>query len=216
MKIQLTIFLVLACQFIAWAQFPDTLQSMDVPLPPTPDSSGLEVVQADSAIIIKDSLGILRRFFREDYPAPKKAMYLSLAVPGAGQAYNKSYWKMPLIYGAIGGVVFAIDYNSTRYRRLSTAYQLALNDEPHEFTGTAIDNTSSLRNLRDQFDKNRQLSWIGLVAVHLLNAVDAFVDAHLLNFDISDDLTLDIQPATNVNLATQETIFSVGVRLTAK
>jgi len=218
MKTYLSIFLLLICQIVAWAQFPDTLQSMTPSPPPASDTSGLRMLQLDSTTLAVpvDSLGIFQRFFKKDYPAPKKAMYLSLAFPGAGQAYNKSYWKMPLIYGAMGGVIFAIDYNNSRYQRLSTAYQLALKDQPHEFTGTAIDDTSALRNLRDQFDKNRQLSWIGLVAVHLLNAVDAFVDAHLLNFDISDDLSVGVQPNVDVNVATQTTAIGMGVRFSIK
>ncbi len=129
------------------------------------------------------------RTFKADYPDPKKAATLSLALPGAGQLYNKRWWKLPLVYGAMGGMVYSIDYNTRQYRRFSEAYILALKGEPHEFVAYNL-STQAIKRYRDQFDKRRQLSWIGLVAVHLLQAAEAFVDAHLMQFDLSEDLSL--------------------------
>ncbi len=133
-------------------------------------------------------------FFKRNYPDPMKAGIMSLVIPGSGQIYNKSWWKVPLVYGALGGMVYLIQYNSEQYNRLETAYRASLNDEEHEFSGTAIDNPQSLRNIRDGFDKNRQLSWVGFVFVYILNGMEAFVDAHLQNFNIDDDLSLRLHP----------------------
>lgn len=132
------------------------------------------------------------RTFRENYPDPKKAATLSLVLPGAGQLYNKRWWKVPLVYGAMGGMVYSIDYNTRNYRRFRDAYILALKGLPHEFSQFNLE-TTAIKRYRDQFDKRRQLSWIGLVAVHLLQAAEAFVDAHLMQFDVSDDLSLHWQ-----------------------
>lgn len=132
--------------------------------------------------------------FKSDYINPKKAAILSLALPGAGQAYNKRWWKLPLVYGAIGGVVYAIDFNQGLYRRFRDALKLELADQPHEFTGTGIDSANALRSLRDEYDRNTQLSYIGAVALYGVIAVEAFVDAHLLDFNIDDDLSLRVQP----------------------
>ena len=126
---------------------------------------------------------------------PKKSLIYSLVLPGLGQVYNRRWWKVPLVFGAIGGMVYAIDYNSRTYRDLRDALNLKRIDQPHQYSGTSIDNVQSLENLRDRFDKNRQLSYIGLVVVYGLQAIEAFVDGHLINFDMEDDLAkLKIKP----------------------
>lgn len=127
-------------------------------------------------------------WFQQDYPSPKKAALLSLALPGAGQVYNKRWWKVPFVYGAMVGMGITIDYNQDRYRRLRDALELKRDNLPHEFSGTSLDNTRALRSLRDEFDKNTQLAYVGLVIVYGLQAMEAFVDAHLKGFDVNDDL----------------------------
>lgn len=132
--------------------------------------------------------------FKSDYINPQKAAVLSLMLPGAGQAYNKRWWKLPLVYGAFGGMIYAIDYNQDLYRRFRDALKLQLAGDPHEFTNTAIDSANALRSLRDEYDRNTQLSYIGTVILYGIVAIEAFVDAHLLEFDIDDDLSLRLQP----------------------
>lgn len=127
-------------------------------------------------------------------PQPKKALTLSLVLPGAGQVYNGRIWKLPLVYGAIGGMVYVIDFNQSRFKRLRTALDLKRQNLPHEFSGTGIDNERSLLALRDSYDKNRQLSYFGLFVVYALQGVEAFVDAHLQGFEINEDLSLYIRP----------------------
>ncbi len=127
-------------------------------------------------------------------PQPKKALTLSLVLPGAGQVYNGRIWKLPLVYGAIGGMVYVIDFNQSRFKRLRTALELKRQNLPHEFSGTGIDNERSLLALRDSYDKNRQLSYFGLFVVYALQGVEAFVDAHLQGFEINEDLSLHIRP----------------------
>ncbi len=126
-------------------------------------------------------------FLKKDYPDPKKAGILSLALPGAGQLYNKRWWKLPLVYGALGGMVYLIDLNQSTFNRLQDAFEAEVAGEEHEFSGRF--GATQLRNLRDEYDQRRQLSYIGFVFVYLLNGVEAFVDAHLKTFDIEDDLT---------------------------
>ena len=117
-----------------------------------------------------------------------------------------------MVYGAVGGVVYAIDYNTGQYRRLRNALNLKRDGKEHEFSNTGIDNEQSLRNLRDQFDKNRQLSYVGLVVVHALQAVEAFVDAHLQNFDSDEDLSLRIRPDFQVTPFGQPSL-GIGLRI---
>lgn len=132
-------------------------------------------------------------------PIPKKSLILSLALPGAGQVYNGRYWKLPLVYGALGGMVYVIDFNQSRYKRLKTALELKRQNLDHEFSGTGIDSERSLLALRDSYDKNRQLSYFGLFVVYALQAVEAFVDAHLLGFEINEDLSLQLSPQISTN-----------------
>ncbi len=127
-------------------------------------------------------------------PIPKKAAIYGLSLPGGGQFYNRRWWKVPLVLGAYGGMVYVIDFNQNIYRRLSTAYQLSLKNEPHEFSNIQGFDSNTLRNLRDTYDKRTQMSYVGMFFVHALVAMEAFVDAHLLNFDIDEQLSMEVQP----------------------
>jgi len=147
---------------------------------------------------------------KRPWPDPKRAVILSAVLPGAGQVYNKRWWKLPIVYGAFGGLTYAIIINTQQYDRLQTAYLLSLEGEEHEFTGTSIDSPNALRTLRDQFDKNRQLSYIGLFFAYVLTGVDAFVDAHLRRFNINDDLSLQATPRLNFQGNARE----MGISLT--
>lgn len=148
--------------------------------------------------MVKDSISLpeepTENWFTRDYPDPKKAAIMSLAIPGGGQFYNKRWWKVPLVYGAIIGMGFTIDYNQSNYRRLRDALELKRDGEPHEFTGTTIDSERSLRSLRDQFDKNTQMAYVGMFLVYTLQAMEAYVDAHLKTFDVSDNLSFRLKP----------------------
>jgi len=146
-------------------------------------------------------------------PLPKKALTLSLILPGAGQAYNGRLWKLPLVYGAIGGMVYVIDFNQSRFKRLQTALDLKRQNLPHEFSGTGIDNERSLLALRDSYDKNRQLSYFGLFVVYALQGVEAFVDAHLQGFEINEDLSLIIRPQLQPGPAAQSFSLQPGLQL---
>lgn len=146
--------------------------------------------------LVEEEIG--KGFFAYDennLPIPKKSLIYSFVLPGMGQAYNRKWWKLPLVYGAVGGIVYAIDFNQGLFRRFRDALQLELDGEPHEFTDTNVGNANSLRSLRDSFDRNTQTSYMGLLGVYGVIAIEAFVDGHLQSFDISDDLSLKVQPS---------------------
>lgn len=125
-------------------------------------------------------------------PNPKKSALYSLVLPGSGQIYNGNWWKTPFVYAAIGGSIAYLQFNQSRYKRFKTALELELAKKPHEFTGK-INSPEALRNLRNKYDKNTQTSYIGVVVVYGIVAIEAFVDAHLQNFDISDDLSIKVK-----------------------
>ncbi|MCO6488514.1 MAG: hypothetical protein J5I98_08860 [Phaeodactylibacter sp.] len=176
-----------------------------------PDTAAVAVDTA-SAKIRPDTLSGKKKgnWFKRDYPNPKKAALLSLIIPGAGQIYNKRWWKTPLVYGALTGMALVIDYNQSRYRRLRTALNLKRQDEPHEFSGTTLDNLNTLRTLRDNYDKNTQTAYVGMVLVYVLQAMEAFVDCHLKGFNVDDDLSLKVRPSLEVIGATGQPVMGVG------
>lgn len=203
------IYLFISCLFLSLVVFAQQ-PPKDVIVPndfvPLKQDSSIKLKQ-DTAIKVETKVKKKRR-----PPNPKTSALLSLALPGLGQAYNRRWWKLPFVYAAVGGMVYLVDQNQTNYRRLRDALELKRNDEPHEFSGTSIDNVNSLRNLRDSYDKNTQLSYIGLVFVYLLQSIEAFVDAHLLNFDIEDDLSLRLKP-TLESTSYNQALVGIGISL---
>ncbi len=146
------------------------------------------------------------------YPNPKTATLLSVIVPGLGQVYNKKYWKIPLIYGAGSAMIYAINYNQTKYHKFREAYNTGKPEQNYIIDGYVY-SYEQLPYGRDFYRGYRDLSVFGFAAVYLLNVVDAMVDAYLARFDVSDDLSLKIQPAIvdNFNLTASVGIkFSIG------
>jgi hypothetical protein len=192
-----TVWIAVAWLESATAQIQDTLPYRPAAV------VGQDTLRGDSLLtvqdsVVEDSVPSKKRFFyrvfKENYPNPNMALYLSLAIPGGGQIYNERWWKLPFVYGAYGGLIYAVQYNTTNYRRLRDAYIAELNGQPHEFSDTRL-KADDLKRLRDGFDKNKQLSYIGIFAVHLLQSAEAFVDCHLRTFDVSDDLSLRLKPS---------------------
>jgi len=123
------------------------------------------------------------------YPNPYRAGIYSLILPSAGQIYNKRYWKAPIVWGGFAALIYSIDYNRSNYNELNEAYGASVKGLPHEYDRFT---TEALKNQRDFHNKNLQLSYVGLVGMYALAALDAYVDAHLKNFDISDDLSMNM------------------------
>ncbi|MBD99198.1 MAG: hypothetical protein CMO34_05080 [Verrucomicrobia bacterium] len=136
------------------------------------------------------------RIIDENSHSPAKATLLSLAVPGLGQAYNKKYWKIPLVYAAIGtSLYFALDQQS-KFVDFKDALAKRLDDDPNTIDTKYMENFSdeNLRSLIDFHRKNRDLLVVTTAIAYALNVLDAAVDAHLYNFDVSDDISGVFQP----------------------
>ncbi|SDC40713.1 DUF5683 domain-containing protein [Williamwhitmania taraxaci] len=128
--------------------------------------------------------------------SPAKATIFSTLVPGLGQIYNQKYWKVPAIYGGMVSAVYMIEFNNRQYNRFRTAYNYQADNDPT--TVPELDRTADeLKNYRDAYRRNRDLSVIMLMGVYALNIIDANVDAHFYDFDISDNLALKVEPMTN-------------------
>jgi hypothetical protein len=128
---------------------------------------------------------------------PMKAALLSAVLPGAGQAYNRKYWKVPIVYAGVGGFAYAIRFNHGIYQDFRNALIVNLDGDPSTENVFPFDNydNNGLRRVRDAYRRYRDLSMILGVVFYGLNIADAVVDAHLRDFDVSDDLSLRVLPA---------------------
>lgn len=144
------------------------------------------------------------------WPVPKRALMWAI-IPGGGQVYNRRWWKVPLVVGGFYALYRTIDYNTDLYVRLKTAYLLKLDGKPHEFSTSGIDNLTTLRNLRDRYDKNTQLSYVFLAAGYALQGIEAYVDAHLRQFDIDDDLSMRLKPSFEMLPISDQPVIGVGL-----
>lgn len=118
--------------------------------------------------------------------APSKAAFYSAVFPGLGQIYNKRYWKVPIVYAAIGTGIYAYTWNNNKYHLYRDAYKNRLAGRPDDFD--YLDNSRLIEGQKF-YQKNRDLSAIITAALYILNIVDANVDAHLQQFNVNDDLT---------------------------
>ena len=141
-------------------------------------------------------------------PSPNRALWLSLILPGAGQIYNRKYWKLPIIYGGFIGCTYALLWNQQMYDDYSQAYLDIMDDDPntasyknmlpmgYDITGREEQFKKIFRHKRDYYRKYRDMSIFAFFGVYLVSVVDAYVDAQLSTFDISKDLSLTVEPAT--------------------
>lgn len=129
------------------------------------------------------------------YHSPKKAAIFSAVVPGAGQVYNKKYWKLPIIYAGFAGLAYSFQFNQSRYVQYRDALKYRLDDDASTVDAyTDIYDNDDLTRLFEGYRRYRDLTVIGGLALYVLNVVDAAVDAHLFTFNVSDDLSLNIHP----------------------
>ena len=140
-----------------------------------------------------------------DVSAVSRATTLSTICPGAGQLYNKSYWRVPIVIGGFATTIYCVDWNNRGYQRFKKAYRLRFDYDEHpelypngsqdEFNGRYA--SSFLKNLRNSYRRNRDLCIILTAGIYILQIVDAHVDAHLRDYDISDDLSVEVTPMIN-------------------
>ncbi len=156
----------------------------------------------------------------------KRATTLATICPGAGQIYNKSYWKLPFVVGGFASMIYVIDWNNRGYQRFKKAYTLRYDYDvnPDSYPDGSADefegsySASYLQDIRDSYRRNRDLSIIMLAGLYILQIVDAHVDAHFKDFDVSDNLALDIEPMVDyAYIPTQQSNspvygFNIGIR----
>ncbi len=155
-------------------------------------------------------------------PDTKRAMWLALVLPGAGQIYNRKYWKLPIIYGGFVGCAYAMSWNNQMYHDYSQAYLDIMDDDPNTQSynqflhlGAQIDASNIerykeiFRKRKDRYRRWRDMSMFVMIGVYAFSVIDAYVDASLSEFDISDDLSLRVEPTViNNNQRTRNPLRS--------
>ncbi len=128
--------------------------------------------------------------------SPRKASILSAVLPGAGQVYNRKYWKVPIVIGGLGASYYFIRENNSQYQRYKDAYIALTDNDPatvDEFGGRY--SAQNVLNVADTYRRWRDLSYIAIGMVYVLNIVDASVDAHFVRFDVGRDLSMELSPS---------------------
>jgi hypothetical protein len=166
----------------------------------------------------QDTISISRSEKRSFKAEPLKATMLAISFPGLGQIYNRKYWKVPLVYAGFGGLVYSISFNTSKYNTMIKAYQdftdkipetdsyisLIKWADPSSYDPVLFPESYSPANESwvkdnllqavDYYKKYRDLSYIGIAAWYLISVLDANVDASLFNFDINNNLGLQVSP----------------------
>ena len=161
------------------------------------------------ALLTPDDEGKLSSVVRKDIlkMVKKGALWLAIVLPGAGQVYNRKYWKLPIFYGGFVGCIYAMTWNNQMYHDYAQAYIDIMDNDPttqsynnflHLGTTITPANEERYKNIfkqrKDRYRRWRDLSIFTTIAVYALSVIDAYVDASLSDFDISDDLSLHIAP----------------------
>jgi len=194
------------------AQIPDSL-SIPVETVIPVDTSRLaakvdSIMQAD--LPVEKRKNFIGRFFdRKDYPNPKKALFLSLILPGSGQFYNKQYLKVPIVVGIYTAGIINIRNRRTEFKFYRDNRIAELDGDPNTMNITGFDE-QSLRSLRDNALTNAETGFLLLLVIHALQSADAFVFAHLKTFDVSEDLSLRISPQMGMD---QQQQLNAGIQM---
>ena len=165
-----------------------------------------QVVPAENTVTIKDSSASKKSktdTTKQKVYNPKIAARRSALIPGWGQAYNKKYWKIPIVYGGLGVTGYIFVNNIKIYKEYKFAYSARVKAQPPTKDSTdyhqldeiyKVLSPNSIRSARDEVRRYVDYSALFFIVLWGLNVVDAAVDAHLKNFDISPDLSLQLRP----------------------
>ncbi len=172
-------------------------------------------VENETRLVVKDTLIAKAPY---DPLAPSKAAFYSAVVPGLGQAYNKKYWKIPIVYAGIGAGIYFHVKNDQDYDRFRDAYKRRLagftDDEFFGDGASPIISNDRLIDAQRSAQKNKDVSIIVALAFYLVNIIDANVDAHLKQYDVSDDLS--IVPNFEVNPINTRPHYGLALKFNLK
>ena len=182
----------------------------------------------DKAAQLSDSIPLTQKEMDRLFwkPNPMRAVWLGAVLPGAGQIYNRSYWKLPSVYGGLMGCVYAVTWTNNQYMGYKEAYRDiyydiqngSVSDSPDKsynailpegYTINSMGGAQAYQNRLKEWQnaslRNRDMSILITIAVYALSLVDAYVDAQLFDFDISNDLSINVNPQIYYDMQNQRT-----------
>ena len=172
-------------------------------------------VQTEAAVVNVDTLTVKEPY---DPLAPSRAAFYSAVVPGLGQAYNKKYWKIPIVYAGIATGIYFHVKNDQDYDRFRNAYKRRLagftDDEFFGDGNTPIISNDRLIDAQRSAQKNKDISIIVALAFYLVNIIDANVDAHLKQYDVSEDLS--VSPKFELNPINTQPNYGLALKFRLK
>ena len=158
-------------------------------------------------------------------PDPEKATWLALIIPGGGQIYNRKYWKLPIVYGGFVGCLYAYNWNGQMYKDYRQAYLDIMDSDPntdsfkdffrpgYNFEANKEYLKSVFKKRKDRYRRWRDLSIFSFIGVYAISVIDAYVDAHLSSFDISEDINLSIHPEMINSSASTNNYYGVNCNI---
>lgn len=221
MKKIVTIFVLLNALFsLAFSAYgeetPDTTDVVEVKeekiMIAIPDTirqeatSQQEAETATEAEVIKTPKRKLKTDYIAFKPNPRRATWYAIVCPGLGQIYNRSYWKLPILYGGVLACTYLITWNGRMYNDYRNAYHDIIDSDPNtesymnlfpSYNGTQSWLPNTLHTKMNNYRRTRDMSVFAMVMLYMVSAVDAFVDAHLYDFTVSNDLSLRVEPIIN-------------------
>lgn len=179
-------------------------------------TDSLQTSLKEEGIVVDDA--IIKKKKEINPLAPSKAAFYSAVLPGLGQIYNKKYWKVPIVYAAIGTGVYSYVKSDDLYDRFRTAFKRRkagfTDDEFYSEIATTNVSLEALQNAQERYQRDRDLALVITIGLYALNIIDANVDAHLKQFNVDDNLSLDIKPYLDLNPITANPNY--GMALTIK
>lgn len=184
-----------------------------------------KAIHMPDTVVVKEQLTdtlVIKEVKEKEPHSPHKATIYAMVLPGWGQIYNRQWWKLPILYGGIGATVYGISWNSTQFKKYKTAFKdyslyleekakdpdfpypenpswdkLYLGGDAEDFTPQQQSNFKNLlKNKKDNFKRNRDLLYIVMGGIYALQIIDACVFAHFYDFEINEDLSLNVEPHT--------------------
>lgn len=177
-------------------------------------ATGNTLFSQENDRLILDSKSTVKENIDFNALAPAKAGFYSAVLPGLGQIYNKRYWKLPLVYGALGTGIYFYRRNSQQYSRYRKAFRLrkyGLQDEFTSDTGEELLSTDVLESAQEYYRRNRDLSLLITIGLYILQVVEASVDAHLIHHNVNDNLSF--KPSIYNDPITQKNILTASLSI---
>ncbi len=153
--------------------------------------------------------------------APSKAAFYSAVLPGLGQVYNRRYWKVPLVLGAMGTGIYVYIFNNNEYDRFRSAFKRRragfIDDEFYDINNSGIVpgepdlSDQALQDAQERFQRDRDLALVVTIGLYALNIIDANVDSHLKQFNVDDNLGLEIKPYLDYSPITADPNYGLAI-----